>query len=59
MDALKAGCSHGQIGQRPFEMGNRAPDVLIQLIKGETVEDPLYTGLDECTQENADTCLPK
>jgi ribose transport system substrate-binding protein len=59
MDALKAKHSHVQIGQRPFEMGNRAPDVLIQLIKGEKVEDPLYTGLDECTQENADSCLPK
>jgi ribose transport system substrate-binding protein len=59
MDALKAGHSHAQVGQRPFEMGNRAPDVLIQLIKGEKVEDPLYTGLDECTQENVDTCLPK
>ena len=57
MDALKAGRSHAQVGQRPFEMGYRAPDVLIQLIKGEPVEDPLYTGLDECTQENADTCL--
>jgi ribose transport system substrate-binding protein len=59
MDALKAGCSHAQIGQRPFEMGNRAPDVLIQLIKGEKVDDPLYTGVDECTTENADSCLPK
>ncbi len=57
MDALNNGCSHAQIGQRPFEMGHRAPDVLIQLINGETVEDPLYTGLDECTQENADSCL--
>jgi ribose transport system substrate-binding protein len=57
MDALKAGCSHAQVGQRPFEMGHRAPDVLIQLINGEMVEDPLYTGLDECTQENADSCL--
>jgi ribose transport system substrate-binding protein len=57
MDALKAGYSHAQIGQRPFEMGNRAPDVLIQLIKGETVEDPIYTGLDECTQETAATCI--
>jgi ribose transport system substrate-binding protein len=57
MDALKNGCSHAQIGQRPFEMGHRAPDVLIQLIGGEAVEDPLYTGLDECTQENADSCL--
>jgi ribose transport system substrate-binding protein len=57
MAALKAGHSHAQVGQRPFEMGHRAPDVLIQLIKGEQVEDPLYTGLDECTQETADTCL--
>jgi len=57
MDALKAGCSHVQVGQRPFEMGHRAPDVLIQLINGETVEDPLYTGLDECTQDDADTCI--
>jgi ribose transport system substrate-binding protein len=59
MDALKAKHSHAQIGQRPFEMGYRAPTVLIQLISGESVEDPLYTGLDECTQETADTCLPK
>jgi ribose transport system substrate-binding protein len=59
MDALKAGHSHAQIGQRPFEMGYRAPTVLIQLINGETVEDPLFTGLDECTQATADSCLPK
>lgn len=57
MDALKAGHSHVQVGQRPFEMGLRAPDVLIQLIKGETVEDPMFTGLDECTQETAATCI--
>ena len=57
MDALKAGFSHAQIGQRPFEMGLRAPDVLIQLIKGEKVEDPMYTGLDECTIETAETCI--
>ena len=57
MDALKAGCSHAQVGQRPYEMGNRAPDVLIQLIKGEAVKDPLYTGLDECTPETANSCL--
>jgi ribose transport system substrate-binding protein len=57
MDALKAGHSHVQVGQRPFEMGLRAPDVLIQLIKGEKVEDPMFTGLDECTQETAATCI--
>ena len=30
-------------------MGREAPDYLIKLIKGEAVEDPVYTGLDECT----------
>lgn len=57
MDALKAGHSHAQVGQRPFQMGYDAPDALIKLINGETVEDPLYTGLDECTQETADNCI--
>ena len=56
MDALKAGRSHAQIGQRPFEMGHRAPDILIELIKGMAVADPLYTGLDECTAENMNSC---
>lgn len=59
MDALKAGHSHVQVGQRPFEMGYRAPTVLIDLIEGKTVEDPLYTGLDECTQATAESCLAK
>ncbi|WP_281683557.1 sugar-binding protein [Thalassobaculum salexigens] len=57
MDALKAGRSHVQVGQRPFEMGYRAPTVMIELIEGKSVEDPLYTGLDECTPETADSCL--
>ena len=54
--AFREGRSHAQIGQRPFEMGQRAPDVMIQLINGETVEDPLYTGLDVCTQEDPGFC---
>lgn len=57
MEALKAGRSHVQIGQRPFEMGYRAPSVMIDLIAGKQVSDPLFTGLDECTPETADTCL--
>jgi ribose transport system substrate-binding protein len=57
--ALKAGRSHVQIGQRPFEMGHRAPAVLIDLIKGQKVADPLYTGLDECTPANLGTCPAK
>ena len=34
IEALKAGRSHAQIGQRPFEMGYRAPSVMIDLIEG-------------------------
>jgi ribose transport system substrate-binding protein len=56
MDALKAGRSHAQIGQRPFEMGHRAPAVLIDLINGKKVQDPLYTGLDECSAKNLGKC---
>jgi len=57
--ALKAGRSMAQIGQRPFEMGHRAPAVLIDLINGKKVADPLYTGLDECTPANLGKCPAK
>lgn len=57
MEALKAGRSHVQVGQRPFEMGYRAPTVMIELLDGKTVDPIIYTGLDECTQENADSCI--
>jgi ribose transport system substrate-binding protein len=57
--ALKAGRSHAQIGQRPFEMGHRAPAVMIDLIKGKKIEDPLFTGLDECTAKNLGSCPAK
>lgn len=59
IEALKAGRSHAQIGQRPFEMGYRAPTVMIDLIEGKKVADPVFTGLDECTPENVATCLAK
>ena len=59
LDALKAGRSHAQIGQRPFEMGHRAPAVLIDLISGKKPADPLYTGLDECVPTNLDKCPAK
>jgi ribose transport system substrate-binding protein len=57
MEALKAGRSHVQVGQRPFEMGYRAPSVMIDLIEGKAVEPIIFTGLDECTQETADSCI--
>lgn len=55
-EAFRAGRSHSQVGQRPFEMGLRAPEVMIQLINGETVEDPLFTGLDVCNQSDPGFC---
>jgi ribose transport system substrate-binding protein len=55
----KEGLVTALVGQRPFEMGYKAPEVMISLIKGETVEDPVFTGLDECTKDNADTCIQK
>ena len=54
--AFREGRSHAQVGQRPFEMGARAPDVMIQLIKGEAVEVPLFTGLDVCNLEDPGFC---
>jgi ribose transport system substrate-binding protein len=59
IEAPRAGRSHAQLGQRPFEMGYRAPSVMIDPIEGKDVEDPLYTGLDECTADNVDTCIAK
>jgi ribose transport system substrate-binding protein len=57
MEQLKAGLSHGQVGQRPYDMGYQSMMIMKDLAEGKEVEDPIYTGLDVCTQENADTCL--
>ena len=57
MAQLKDGLSNGQVGQRPFEMGYRSMYILKDLTEGKSVEDPIYTGLDVCTMDNADSCL--
>ena len=57
--ALKQGRSHAQVGQRPFEMGYRAPFVMRDMVEGKKVEPIFYTGLDECTADNVDGCLKK
>ena len=38
------------------ESGNQDPLEFIQLINGESVEDPLYTGLDVCNQDDPGFC---
>lgn len=57
MDQLKEGLSNGQVGQRPFEMGFRAMHILKDLAGGMRVEPVIYTGLDVCMMDNADSCL--
>jgi ribose transport system substrate-binding protein len=47
------------VGQRPFEMGYKAPSVMMNLVTGKPVEDPVFTGLDECTKDTVDTCIQK
>ena len=59
MQILKDGLSHGQVGQRPFDMGYKAMFLLKDLTEGKKVQDPTYTGLDVCTPENQDSCLKK
>jgi ribose transport system substrate-binding protein len=55
----KEGLVTALVGQRPFEMGYKAPSVMIDLIEGKPVEDPVFTGLDECTKDTVDTCIQK
>jgi ribose transport system substrate-binding protein len=55
----KEGRVDALVGQRPFEMGYKAPTVMISLIEGKKVEDPVFTGLDECTKSTVDTCIQK
>jgi ribose transport system substrate-binding protein len=40
-------------------MGYLAPQVMLKLVNGEMVEDPVFTGLDECTKDTVDTCIQK
>jgi ribose transport system substrate-binding protein len=57
MAQLQDGLSHGQVGQRPYEMGYQSMQILKDLVEGTEPEDPIYTGLDVCTTENAENCL--
>jgi ribose transport system substrate-binding protein len=56
---LKDGLVNILVGQQPFNMGYKAPTVMISLIKGEKVADPVFTGLDTCTKDIVDTCIEK
>ena len=58
IDLMKEGLSAGQVGQRPFEMGNKVIHAIYDMKNGKPAPaDPTYTGLDVCTPETADTCI--
>jgi len=51
------GLGNGLVGQRPYEMGYKAMYILKDIAGGMQVDDPIYTGLDVCNNDNIDTCV--
>jgi ribose transport system substrate-binding protein len=52
LELLRDGYANALVGQRPFEMGERAMDTLLAIKKGEKVPEIVYTGLDIVTKDN-------
>ena len=50
LQALKDGYADVLVGQRPFEMGEKAMDMLLKLKKGEKVDPVTIAGLDVVTK---------
>lgn len=57
LQALKDGYADVLVGQRPFEMGEKAMEILVKLKKGEKVDPVTIAGLDVVTKENVDKFL--
>lgn len=57
INALKEHRVNVLVGQRPAEMGYKAAMTMRDLVEGKKVPETIYTGLDTCTWDNADTCL--
>jgi ribose transport system substrate-binding protein len=57
MAQLAEGLANGNVGQRPFEMGYMAMYIMKDIAEGKEVDDPIYTGLDVCNNDNHDSCL--
>lgn len=55
--AVKAGRMHAVVAQHPFEMGRRAVEAAIQVLRGESIEKRIDTGTTLVTRENADEFL--
>jgi len=57
LELLNEGYANALVGQRPFEMGEKAMDALFALKKGQKVPEIIYTGLDIVTKDNVATML--
>ena len=57
MEQLADGLANGNVGQRPFEMGYKSMFILKEIVEGKQVDDPIYTGLDVCDNDNHASCL--
>ncbi len=57
LELLKDGYAQVLVGQRPFEMGEKAMDLLAALKQGKTVPKVTYVGLDVVTKDNVDQFL--
>ena len=57
MAQLAEGLANGNVGQRPFEMGYKAMYIMKDIAEGKKVDDPIYTGLDVCDNDNHASCL--
>ncbi len=53
VELLQQGFAQVLVGQRPFEMGEKAMDMLLALKKGQAVAPINYVGLDVVTKANA------
>jgi ribose transport system substrate-binding protein len=57
LQLLKAGYVAALVGQRPFEMGEKAMDTLLALHDGKPVPQIVYTGVDRVTKDNVGAFL--
>jgi ribose transport system substrate-binding protein len=53
VELLRDGYAQVLVGQRPYEMGEKAMDLMLALKKGEKVPPITYVGLDVVTKDNA------
>ena len=56
MPLLKAGLSHFNIGQRPYDMAYTAVKSLVDVGAGKTLPPSIVTGVEICTPDKADSC---